>query len=225
MLDTSPDIEDRLARMEKTLEKIAQGVDQAPTFLSMATDSLDELIYHSNEGPVRLDDRLRNGLQLLGRLSDPNINASMNQLLDLMEQGPGMLSMGMDMLDEAISKSNESGTLLDDRIEGFKILIDKLSDPAMLDNFTSLIKFSHQASGLAAMSMDMFDEFMKDHRVINAQSLDLLMKAGEAVTEAQQEPPAKVGGIFGLLKALRDPSRQKALGFVMNILKNLGKKL
>ena len=40
---------------------------------------------------------------------------------------------------------------------------------------------------------------------------------------AQQEPPAKVGGVFGLLRALNDPDRQKALGFLMNLLKHLGK--
>lgn len=225
MIETELSIEERLGRIEETLNKLSTGLDQAPSMISIATDSIDELIRQSDTTQINFDDRLKNGLHLLGRLSDPKINSALNNLCDVIEQGPGLVSLTMDSLDEGISKLNQGPIKLDDRIKGVMNLMGKMSDPRMVERIDGLIAFSEQVPGLVAMTMDSVDEIVKKNLQLNSKNIDLIKNLAEALNEAQNEPPAKVGGIFGLLGALKDPGRQKALGFVMNILKNLGNKL
>lgn len=225
MIGSEISIDQRLDRIEKTLNKLTSGLDQAPSLVSIATDSIDELIQKANTSQVKFDDRLKNGLHLLSRLSDPKINSAINNLCDLVEQAPGLVSLTMDSVDEGLAKMNAGSVKLDDRINGVVKLVEKLSDPKMIERVDSLIAFSDQVPGLVAMTMDSVDDLIKKNLKENAKSIDLIKNLSQALNEAQNEPPAKVGGLFGLLGALKDPGRQKALGFLMNILKNLGNKI
>jgi len=84
-----------------------------------------------------------------------------------------------------------------------------------------------QLPGLIAMGMDSADE---GYRHLEASGVDLTAlakvttSAGAALSAAEKEEAQRVG-VFGLLRAMKDPDRQKAMGFLMNFLKNLGKKL
>ena len=233
MVETDITVEERLARIERSLDKIAQGIEQAPTMLSIATDSLDEIIQNSDSTDVKMDDRIKSGLSLLMRLSEPQVNQSINNLLDLVEQGPGLASMVMDSVDEVVRESNQGPVRLDDRMKSVSNLMVTLSDPDMVHKVESLIQFSNQLPGLAAMAVDSIDSFFEYYGTEFADTMAFLQKenllflknAGDALIEAQGQTPAKVGGVFGLLRTLKDPDRQKALGFLMNVLKNLGKKL
>lgn len=233
MAETDRTVEERLDRIEKTLDKIAQGLGQAPALLSIATDSIDEIIQDSETSEVKVDDRIKSGLSLLVRLSDPKINESINGLLDLLEQGPGLASMVVDSVDETIDQCNQGMVRLDDRLKSVNHLLTVISDPEMITKIDGLIEFSNQMPGLAAMTIDSIDEFFNTYgsefadtmAFLQKENLLFLKNAGDALIEAQSEPPSKVGGIFGLLRTLKDPDRQRALGFFMNVLKNLGKKL
>ena len=232
-MDVTLSVEDRLTRIERSLEQIASGMSQAPVMLSMATDSLDEYLGTAKQEGIHVEDRLKDTLHLLGRLSDPKINQSLHALLDTLEQAPELVSMIMDTVDEVIGQSNQGSVRLDDRIKGLGHLFNKLSDPEMVDRLNGLIKISEQAPGLMALTVDSIDAFMLRYEqefrdslsFLHRDNLYFLKNVGEAVTEAQNQPPTKVGGIFGLLRALNDSGRQKALGFLMNVLKNLGNKL
>jgi uncharacterized protein YjgD (DUF1641 family) len=68
-------------------------------------------------------------------------------------------------------------------------------------------------------------EFNDSLSFLHQDNLIFLKNVGDAMTEAQNQEPAKIGGVFGILRALKDPGRQKALGFLMNVLKNLGNKI
>ncbi|MEE9438939.1 MAG: DUF1641 domain-containing protein [Saprospiraceae bacterium] len=226
-------VEERLTRIEQSIEKLANGIDQAPMMMSIATDSIDELLRNAKDNGTNIDDRLKSGLHLLGRLSDPKVNGALNNLLDAVEQGPGLVSIIADTVDETMKSANTGTVRMDDRIKGITHLLNKLSDPTMVDKVDSLLKLSDQAPGLVAMTMDSVDAFMmrygEDFKAATAfmgqENLIFLKNAAESFTEAQKQPPAKVGGIFGMLRTLKDPSRQKSLGFLMNVLKNLGNKL
>lgn len=233
MTDVTMTVEDRLSRIEQSLDRIASGMNQAPVMLSMATDSIDEYIGAAKQKGIEVEDRLQDALHLLGRLSDPKINQSLNNLLGTVEQAPGLVSMTMDSVDELVRQSNQGSIRLDDRIAGLGQLLNKLSDPKMVERLNSLITLSEQAPGLMALTVDSIDAFMiryeqefKDSlSFLQRDNLVFLKNVGEAMTEAQSQEPAKVGGVFGLLRALKDSGRQKALGFLMNVLKNLGNKL
>ena len=90
------------------------------------------------------------------------------------------------------------------------------------------MQLADQLPGLIAMVVDLVDE---ESAKATEQGLDfqalvsLSSKAGQAVSEAQSMPPRKVNGLFGLMRELRDPNRQKAIGLVMDIATVFGKKL
>ena len=226
-------IEERLSRMERTLEKISEGLQQAPVMLSIATDSVDEILRESKSKGISTEDRIKSGLHLLSRLSDPKINSALNGLLDTIEQAPGLISMLADTVDETIVNSNNGSVRLDDRIKAVTTVVSQLSDPATVEKLMQLMKLGDQLPGLMAMTMDSVDDFMHQHgkefidslSFLDKDNLLFLKQAGDAFEEAKNEPSAPVGGIFAIMRAMKDPGRQKALGFLMNVLKNLGNKI
>ena len=226
-------IEERLARIEQAIGKISGNLEQAPVMASIATDSLDELLSKAKNNGADVDQRMQDALSLLGRLSDPKITTALNNLLDFVEQAPGLISMLTDSVDEGLKKANSGKHPLDTRIASAVGLVDKISNPEMLAKIEDFMSLVDQGPGLMAMAMDSMDEFMRRNgdtvndllAFLQKDNLLLLKNAGDAFTEAQQEPPAKVGGLFGMLRTLRDPGRQKALGLLMNVLKNFGNKI
>ncbi len=223
--DNTSGIEERLERIEKSLAAITEGLHQAPTMVSMATDSIDEMVREAKSKGIYVDERLKNGLQILSRLSDPQVHDSLNSLIDLVEMSPGLISIMADSVDEEMGKANSGPVRVDERIQGLAHLLMKLSNPEMINQLDGLLKLSHQAPGMIAMMVDSLDNFMKDNTALDPANFVFIKNAAESLTEAQSQEPAKVGGFFGTIRTLRDPDRQRALGFIMNFLKNLGKKI
>lgn len=215
-------IEQRLARIEADLAEARSITHQAPALISMAADTMDEMAGTDNAG---VDQRLKNGLSLLWRLSDPAVLKSVNGMLDLAEQGPGLISMMADIVDESIAVSNQGEVSLNDRLEGGLSLMVKLTDPKVVKQLNDMVDFAAQAPGLIAMFTDTVDETMTNTEWMSPKLVGLLQKAGEAVGETMEQPTPKVGGIFSMLRTMKDPDRQKAVGLIMGIMKNLGKKL
>ncbi len=231
--ETSMTVEERLNRIENAILKLSDGLNQAPQLVSIATDSVDDMILHAKHNGVDVDGRLKDGLKLLGRLSDPKVSKALNGLLDFLEQSPGLVSMGIDTVDETIAQSNNGSVRLDDRIKTMTKLLNKITDPEIGEKIDSLMKFAEEGPGLMAMAIDTADDFMDRHgeefrasmEFMNKENLLFLRKVAQAFTEAQSQTPAKVGGIFGMMRVLKDAHRQKSLGFLMNVLKNLGMKI
>lgn len=219
-------IEERLERIEKSIAQLTQGISQAPVMMSMATDSVDEWVSNAKSHGVNVDDRIKGGLQLLGRLSDPQMQKALNGMLDFVEQSPGLISMFADSVDESMREANRGSVRIDDRVKGVTHLLNKLSDPVMIEKMDGLIKLSDQVPGLVSMLVDSTDEIMKKGQVwLDPENLNVVHRAFEALSEAHEQEPAKVGGFFGTIKVFGDKDRQKALGFVMNVIKNYGKKM
>lgn len=221
MVEEQKTIEERLERIEHMLERISQGVGQAPSMIAIATDSMDEVISKAGRDGVTFEDSLGNGIHLLKRLADPMLSARINGLLDTLEEAPGLVSIVADTLDETIKNASQGRVRFEDRLTGAGQLLSRLTDPAMVGKVDGLLDFADQSSGLLAIGMDSLDELMAN----NYENLDFVKKLGEAFEEARNEPPDKVGGIFGLMRSIKDPDRQKALSFLLNILKQFGKKI
>lgn len=226
-------VEDRLARIEKSLETIVSGMQQAPNLVSIAADSVDEMLESARNNGANIDERLKDGLHLLGRLSDPSISQSLNNLLDLLDQGPGLVSMVADTVDETLGAVNRGPVRIDDRVRGASEILIKVTEPSMVEKINDLMTIVNQAPGLISMVADSVDEFMQYHgsdlenslSFLKKENLNFIKDAGDALAEAQNQTPAKIGGVFSILKLMKDPDRQRALGLLMNVLKNLGNKI
>ncbi len=173
------------------------------------------------------DDRTLQAIDhLLARID--TLEAAVDKLSTLMHQGPGLVAMAGDMLDETYRSADARGVSIEERLGTALGMAEKLTAPAMAEKLDGLLTITDQLPGLIAMTMDTYDEGMKqafDNGFDPRTLMETASAANTALTNAKGEPPVKVGGIFGLLRLLKDPDRQKGLGFLMNFLKHFGRNI
>jgi len=163
---------------------------------------------------------------ILARLD--TIEKAVEQLNNIMRQGPGLVAMVGDMADEAYRKADERGISIDDRLKTSLELAEKLTAPETVQKLEQLVELSNKMPGMVSMMADILDEGMEkaNERGFNPQMLaEIAGKANTALTKAYYEHPEKVGGIFSLLRAIKDPDRQKAIGFLLNFTKYWGQSM
>ena len=217
----------RIDTLEQAVDRLATTMEQGPGMVSMVTDMVDEAYQSADHRGVNLEQRFSNALQLLEQLTAPAMVEKLKGLMTLSDQIPGLVSMATDMIDEGYQNAAARNVNLEARLGAGLQMLEKLTDPEMVEKLNNLFQLADQLPGLIAMTVDMVDE--EAARASN-QGIDfpallaLGSKAGQAVTEAQSMPKKKVG-IFGLMRELRHPDRQKALAFLMNITEQFGKKL
>ncbi len=218
----------KIDSLEKAVGNLATIVQQASGMVAMAGDIADETYREAAEKGINIEDRLKNALSIAEKLTAPTMVEKIDGLIKMSDQAPGIMAMTMDMADEAYRKAASNGIEIEERLKNVAILAEKLTTPAMVEKLDSLIKMSDQLPGLLAMTMDIVDEGMKNalESDFDFPALTNLAKdSTQALTAAKAEPPAKVGGIFSILRLLKDKDRQKGLGFLMNFLKHLGQKI
>lgn len=163
--------------------------------------------------------------RLLTRLD--TIEEAVKGLEQTMQQGPGMVAMVADMADEAYSKADAAGVSIEARLKNALVIAEKLTSPEMVTKLDDLVAFTNQLPGLVAMTVDTVDEGMRKARENGLEPETMVAWAsqfGIAMREAQNEPAPKLG-LFGMMRALNDPDRQRALGFSLNFLKSLGRQM
>jgi len=206
------DIEERLSNalhlaekltapaMVEKLDRLAELSDQLPGLASMAADMADEGYQRAAEQGVELEQRLRLGLEMLEKLTRPDMAERLSQLMELSEQLPGLMAMGVDILDEGYRRAAEQGidwnTLGDRGVE----MLSQLSALLASEEFKALMN-----SG-----------------VLHPSTLQVVAKAGKAMVDSNREE-VKPAGIFTTLRAMGDKDRQKALGFLLSFSKHFGK--
>ena len=164
--------------------------------------------------------------RLLGRME--TLEKAVENLAGLAAQGPGMMAMLGDMADEAYREADEQGVNLEERLRVAYQMAEKLTHPSMLEKVDQVLQLSDQLPGLVAMTIDSVDEGMQravDNGFDPKTLLEVASATNTALTKANAEPPTPVGGIFSLLRALKDPDRQKAMGFLMSFLQHFGRQL
>ncbi|NNF36384.1 MAG: DUF1641 domain-containing protein [Saprospiraceae bacterium] len=222
METTTLSIEARLDRIEQMLEKITSMVDQAPPLVSMVMDTVDETIAQADkEAPIQ--ERLDAAGELLKRISRPETLQGINKLIDFADQVPGLTSMAADTIDEIAFNSNQQKHGLQERLNGLGNLFQKLTDPNTMAKVEQLIALSDQIPGLVAMAVDTVDEVAIGTDLMGPQNMDLLKSAMKANQYANTVPPAKISGIFSLMRVLKDKEVQGMLGFMINFAKAFGK--
>lgn len=223
---------DRLLQRIETLESAVANLtvlmQQGPGLVAMAGDMVDEAYRKSDEAGISIDARLKNALFIAEKLTAPKMVDQLDRLLSFTNQLPGLMAMQADIVDETYRKADANGVNLDQRLGVALQLAEKLTQPQVAEKVTALVDMGEQLPGMMAMTIDMVDEGMKKAIAngFDPQTLaDTASAANTALTKAKAEAPAKVGGIFGLLKLIKDPDRQKGLGFLMNFLKHFGRNI
>ncbi|HKK75824.1 MAG TPA: DUF1641 domain-containing protein [Saprospiraceae bacterium] len=172
------------------------------------------------------EETLRGLDHLLARIT--TLETAVERLAIAMEQGPGLISMAADTVDETVRQAAQRGIYMEDRVQNTVALLEKLTRPEVTHQLSALLDLADRSPGLIAMGMDTLDEQMRQagEKGIDLQKIaSLTGSAAAALSEASEKEPAKVGGVFGLLRALNDKDRQKGLGFLMNFLKFFGQKM
>ena len=173
------------------------------------------------------DEEVLRGIDhLLTRIS--TLEEAVEKLTVVMAQGPGLVSMAADAVDETVRNAANNGVYMEDRLESVLALLEKITRPEVSHQISSLLEGADRAPGLIAMGVDTIDAQIKratDQGVDFQRIAAVSGAAAAALSEATQQTTPKVGGVFGLLRALKDSDRQKGLGFLMNFLKIFGKKL
>jgi uncharacterized protein YjgD (DUF1641 family) len=217
---------DRLDTVEQAVGKLSTIMQQGPGMTAMVADIVDETYRKADANGISVEQRLHNALEIAEKLTAPEMADKLNQLFEFGNQLPGLVAMTADMADEAYRNADANGVSIEQRLKAGLDIAEKLTAPEMVAQLNQLIDLSNQLPGLIGIAVDTFDEGMKNAFDNGFDPKNLSHIAGlsnRALTLAQNEPPAKVNGIFGLLGALKDKDRQRGLGFLLNFLKYFGR--
>ncbi len=216
---------DRIDTLEKSVGHLTTIIQQGPGMIAMTMDMVDEGYKKADASGISIENRLSTALQIAEKLTAPPMVEKLNGLLAFADQIPGLIAMTTDMVDESLKKANERGLDLETRLMAALQIAEKFTDPKMTKKLDSLFELADQAPGLIAMVMDMIDEEIKNSP-LKELDLNALLEVGtqisHAVIDAKYLPDAKVGGIFSMIKTMKDPDRQRAIGYLMNIAKSFG---
>lgn len=218
----------RIDTLESAVDRLGDAMRQGPGMVAMVGDMVDETYRQADARGVSIDARLKSALTIAEKLTAPEMVAKIDGLIKMTDQLPGMLAMVGDMADETYRQADSRGVSIDQRLGVALKMAEQLTAPEMAEKLDNALQLANQMPGMVAMMVDMVDEGVKNalDNGFNPQTLSRVAgTANTALTKAYAEPPAKVGGIFGLLRAIKDPDRQKGLGFLLNFLKHFGQNL
>ena len=174
--------------------------------------------------------------------SGDDVDSRLRRLEDILDQAPVLLASVTDTFDELSARLAETGAPIDMRANGLATLADQLTRPetstaiariaSRLEALEGSIAALAELPAAIASVTDIVDE-VAGKLSNEGVALD---KVGERVGAAARgaavvlgsaeldEGPDRVG-LFGLLKALRDPDVQRALAMAMRVAKAVGKSI
>ncbi|NND35169.1 MAG: DUF1641 domain-containing protein [Saprospiraceae bacterium] len=218
----------RMEAIEQSLENLHQAVQQAPQMISIATDAVDETYTRAKENGVDLDQRVNNLLKLVDKISDPVIAERLESTLSSLNQMPGMAAMLVDTVDDEVVNLKQKGILVEDRITGLVKILEVLTEPRLVAQLEGVMAAMSKMPDTIAMVADMADDGMREliDSGVDPQELGAITtKIIRSLSNTAQSDIESSGGIFKMLRKFADHDRQKALGFLLDFLKNLGKEL
>jgi uncharacterized protein YjgD (DUF1641 family) len=203
---------DRLDR----LEQLAALADRVPDAAMITVDSIDDALTRAAERGVVLDERAKEGLVLLEKMTEPDTAQALGAVLDRAEHlerlselaasAPDLIATVVDMLDAEYARAAETGYDPERLLRQTLGSLGRLGELFQSDEFEALL----------------------DSGVLDPEALQAVGSLGSALVESQKE--AQRGetprrGVFGLIGALRDPDVQRAIGFVLSFAKKFGRAL
>lgn len=194
---------DRIDALEAAVTRLTDLVEQAPAIVETVTNVADDTVRRAAVRGVDVDERVRSGLELLERLSEPETVATMNRLMDVAAQSEGMIASVGDMFDETARHLE-----LDGRARAGGRLLERATRSDTVDQLGS-----------------MFDTMLDAERgMLNPGAVDALGVAAQSLVAARTAPPRKAT-VWQLLRSGRDPQVQRALGFLLEFGEQFARRL
>lgn len=211
MLDsatTAREVGDRLDRLEASLDRIeraltalapvgppaSQLVTEAPRLAAMAADTFDAFVADVPDA----DARLRALLALAMRASRPETLERMTAGLDLLDSAPHAVAAAVDVFDAVLGAA---------AAEGVDVNVF----------FGVAGRFAVHLVKLGPAIDQLLESGMLDPKVIGT-----LGQVGQALSATTEVSPQPMGGLFGLLKVLKDPAVRRSLGFAVEVARQFG---
>ncbi len=179
--------------------------------------------------------------ETLQRLEDKldRLERTLGPLAGLAEQAPAVVAAATDAVD---ARLGEGAADFDARLRAVGGLLERVSRPQTLATLHGLVRVLDSAPGLLAALVDALDAaaggLALDERVTAV--LGLLHEASEPQTlrdrsqvvrrllghlRAAEQASERRVGLWGLLRSLRDPDTQRAIGFALHLIEGLGRDL
>lgn len=212
-------IEAKLDRLERTLGPLAM-LGELPAMAGTALETLDDRA-HGRE--PELDARLHGAVELLERISRPETLAMLHQVVGVAEALPALLSTAVDAVDDV---ADPDGLNLHGRVEAAMKLLGRITNPKTMDLLRDLLDQvtdpTPVATGVPALDAYAAQGVSMDQ--LTREGLQLVGQIVVFLRHAQAQGERRLGP-WGLLRALRDPHTQRALGFAMSFLEGFGQAL
>lgn len=221
-----PSTADTLARIEAKLDRLERALGplsvlaEAPAMAGTALEAIDDV---ARGQEANFDARMRGAVEVLERISRPQTLAMLNRVVDIAESVPGLVATAVDSIDDV---ADPDATDIHGRIEAGVALLGRLTHPDTLKTVTGLLD---QVTNPAPVEtgIPVLDAYASDGMSMEQLAREGLQLIGQVVVfmrHAQANGERKVG-VLGLLKALRDPNTQRAMGFAMSFLEGFGQAL
>ncbi|MCA9545861.1 MAG: DUF1641 domain-containing protein [Myxococcales bacterium] len=204
----------RIVDRLEALEPLIGALEQLPGMAAMAVDFFDELSRGAQAAGIDLDARLKGLQALILELTRPECMAAVRSLLPILPQLqplakhaealPGLVAMGVDVFDDWLRNQMCCGF-----------------DPEqMLQNMLTI------GSRLTALLDSAEFRTLMDSEILSPRAVRVVGQAARALAaEPSAQDEARKLGLFGLLRALRDPDMQRSLGFAVRFARGFGRQI
>ncbi len=202
---------ERVERLESRVEQFLGMANEAKQVAAIAADTMDETVAQLGKEGVDIQQRAMQGAALLKTMTEEKTLRTLDRLVkhigdlepavEMLGQLPGMLAMAGDIFDETVQDLAKKG-----------IDVEKVAR-----NFA----YGMQKTALL-MGTEPF-EILMNSAILEPSTLRVVSLMGESMGKAQNNPQPV--GLFGLLGALGDPEVKRAVGFLIEMARHLGKHL
>lgn len=212
-------IEAKLDRLERALGPLAM-LGELPGVAGTAVETLDDRV--RGQEP-ELDARLRGAVELLERISRPRTLAMLHQAVDVLEAAPALLSTAVDAIDDV---ADPDGLNLHGRVEVASKLLGQITKPKTMELLRNLLDQLTDPTPVVTgvPALDAYAAQGVSMEQLTREGLQLVGQVVVFLRHAQAQGERRLGP-WGLLKALRDPHTQRALGFAISVLEGFGQAL
>ncbi len=170
------------------------------------------------------------------------VDERLARLEGIIDQAPALLAAVTDTVDELSARLADTGAPVDQRANGLAVLADQFTRPETTRAMARIAaQFEALESSIAALTnlplamaaiTDVIDEaaqkLSNDGVALDQVGSRVKAAACSAAvvigSSSFEQGPEKIG-LFGLLKALRDPDVQRALGMAIRVARAVGKSI
>lgn len=122
---------------------------------------------------------------------------------------PAALGAAVDTLDSLAARVQASGIDVDERLRILLRAVERLTSPEAIATLEAAFDQMHGLRGLLGSG------------VLDPGPVAIVAKAGQALAASATRAPERAG-MFGALRALREPDVQRALGFLLDVARRFG---